>query len=94
MLEMETGQIQAMADNILADAGKYMDQVKEIQAEVGILGTHWTGEAFNNFKSTFDASFARCEELYASLQEIARGIGDIAEEGARVENEMMDVMNS
>lgn len=94
MLEMETGQIQIMADNILADAGKYMDQVKEIQAEVGVLGTHWTGEAFNNFKSTFDASFARCEELYSSLQEIARGISDVAEEGARVENEMMDIMNS
>lgn len=94
MLEMDTNQIQVMSDDILTEAGRYMDQVREIQAEVAVLGTHWTGEAFNNFKTTFDASFARCEELYKSLEDISRSVGDVADAGMQTEQKMMDAMNS
>ncbi len=94
MLEMNTAELQAMSDYILAEAKKYMDQVAQIQAEVGVLGTHWTGEAFNTFQTSFNGNYARCEELYASLEQIVRSISAAAEQGAQTEKAIMDIMNS
>ncbi len=94
LLEMETREIGVMAEDIVANAKRYMEQVKEIQAEVGRLGTHWTGDAFDGFKSSFDTSYAHCEELYNALEGIARNLADIGEQGAETEAKMMDIMNS
>ncbi len=93
MLEMDPNKIREMADSILADAKKYMDQVDGVRDEVTTLGTHWTGEAYNAFKNTFETSYNSCVDLYTNLQQIADNIDATGEAGAKTEQEMLNVMN-
>ena len=70
------------------------NQIENLRSQEGALSTMWEGEAKQAFRNAFNQDISRMEEFYATVEQYATALENIAEEYIRTEQKNVGIVSS
>ena len=89
---MYTAKVADLGNTVSEQAAKYIAKIDEVTSIVNNLASVWGGPTYDTFKASYDSNLANLEELNNVLNQMAGNIGETADAGESMINQINAAM--
>ena len=89
---MYTAKVADLGNTVSEQAAKYIAKIDEVTGIVNNLASVWGGPTYDTFKASYDSNLANLEELNNVLNQMAGNIGETADAGESMINQINAAM--
>lgn len=89
---MYTAKVADLGNTIAEQAAAYLDKIDEVTSLVHNLSSVWGGPTYDTFCGSYDSNLANLEELNTVLKTMSSNIGEVADKGEQMINDINNMM--